>query len=169
MAFGLGIARKQDPLHSERITTADETLRRALPIAAEKGMTRLADITGLDRVGIPIYSAVVPGSEDGISVYNGKGLTAVDSRTSAVMEAIERQTALAAEVPVIEESYERLRRSRKTVVDPRSFNHKLSGDFGDDVPYLWMEGFDLLSEESIFVPVGLAGYGPRYTGDDFAV
>lgn len=128
-------------------------------------MTRVADITGLDRLGIPIYSAIVPRSEDGISVYNGKGLTALDSRTSAMMEAIERQTALTAEVSLIEESYSTLRRRSTNVINPRSFNHKLCGDFDDERPYLWIEGYDLLAEEAVLVPAGLAGYGPRYMGE----
>jgi YcaO-like protein with predicted kinase domain len=145
--------------------TAAETLRCALPIAAAKGVTRVADITGLDRLGIPVHSSVVPRSDDGISVYNGKGLTAVDSRAAAVMEAIERQTALEAEVPLIDGSYETLLRSGRTVIDPRFFIHKLRDDFSEDRPYSWIEGYDLIASEPVLVPAGLAGYGPRYMGE----
>lgn len=158
-------ARKRDPLHSERIVSAAATLQLALPIAAAKGVTRIADITGLDRIGVPVHSAIVPASQDGISVYNGKGLTAEDSRASAVMEAIERQTALGATVPVIEERYANLKRSGRNVADPQEFNHKLRDQYSEQQRYAWMEGRDLFTDEPVLVPAGLAGYGPRFMGD----
>ena len=57
------------------------------------GITRLANITGLDRVGIPAYSAVVPRSQDILSVYNGKGVSDLAAKVSAAMEALERVVA----------------------------------------------------------------------------
>lgn len=158
-------ARKQNAFLSERVLTAEATLKLALPIAAAKGVTRIADITGLDRIGVPVYSAIVPASQDGISVCNGKGLTAIDSRTGAVMEAIERQTALNASVALVKQSYAGLRRGERVALDPQSFNHKLRDDFSEDRAYAWMEGFDLLANEPVLVPAGLAGYGPKYMGE----
>lgn len=55
---------------SQRTVSAEETLARALPVAKALGVTRLTDITGLDRVGIPTWSAIVPRSDDLLSVYN---------------------------------------------------------------------------------------------------
>lgn len=156
---------KLNPAISERTVAPGTTLREATPIAAAKGVTRLADITGLDRLGIPIHSAIVPLSEDGISISNGKGLTAIDSRTSALMEAIERQTALDAEIPIVEASYRKLRQGRIAVADPKSFTHKLSDDYTDDREYWWTQGHDLLSDEPVLVPAGLAGYGRQYTSE----
>ena len=52
-------------------------------------------IQGLsDRLGIPIWSAVVPKSFDMLSVYNGKGLVDIDSKVGAVMETVERHAGL---------------------------------------------------------------------------
>lgn len=156
--------RKLAPSVSERSVGAEETRARAVWIAAEKGVTRLADITGLDRIGIPVYTAVVPKSEDEISVYNGKGIAPIDSSTGALMEAIERQTALYAELAVIEESYWNLCRGKVAVADPRSFNHKLRSNYAERRPYRWVEGYDLIADEPILVPAGLACYGVRYRG-----
>jgi ribosomal protein S12 methylthiotransferase accessory factor YcaO len=158
----IGSARKLNSANSERVVAARETLLDAARIAAAKGVTRVADITGLDRLGIPVHCAVVPRSDDGLSVYNGKGLTAIDSRTGALMEAIERQTALYAQVPLIESSYRWLSRGNLAVVDPQSFNHKLTHDYSEDRVYSWTEGFDLLNEEPVLVPAGLACYGPQF-------
>ena len=77
-----------------RTRTPAETLEVVLPLAKKCGITRIAEITGLDRIGIPVFSCIRPGAADGaISVYNGKGLTDDEARVSAVMEGIERYCA----------------------------------------------------------------------------
>ncbi len=62
---------------------------------ATAGITRVADITDLDRIGIPVFSSIRPTAEGGaISVYNGrKGATPAEARVSAMMEGIERYSA----------------------------------------------------------------------------
>ncbi len=52
------------------------------------GITRVADLTGLDCIGLPVWTAVRPASQT-LSTSQGKGATAVLARLSAVMEAIE--------------------------------------------------------------------------------
>jgi ribosomal protein S12 methylthiotransferase accessory factor YcaO len=159
----INTAWKRNFFLSERTVAPAETLARAIRIAADMGVTRLADITGLDRVGIPVFSAIVPRSGYRLSVCNGKGLTTTDARTGALMEAIERQTAVCAELPLVEASYHNLREAETAVVDPQSFNHKLRDDYSEDRPYCWVEGFDLVAGEPLFVPAGLAGFGSCYT------
>ena len=64
------------------------TLAAIRPIAARCGVTRLADVTGLDTIGIPVFQAIRPLARS-ISVSQGKGVTRVAARVSALMEAIE--------------------------------------------------------------------------------
>jgi YcaO-like protein with predicted kinase domain len=52
------------------------------------GVSRLADQTGLDRVGLPVIAAIRPLSHS-LTVSFGKGLTREDATTSALMEAAE--------------------------------------------------------------------------------
>jgi ribosomal protein S12 methylthiotransferase accessory factor len=120
-------------------------------------VTRIADITGLDRIGIPVYSAIVPCSDDGISVYNGKGSRPIDAKTGALMEAIERQTALKARLPYIEESYVELKKKARAL-DPWSVNQPIFEDFNSESPCTWVSGQDLLSGEACWVPAQLGGY-----------
>jgi len=54
-----------------RTVSPEETILRAKPLAERYGVTRVSDITGLDRVRIPVFSAIVPRSGDFISVYSG--------------------------------------------------------------------------------------------------
>ncbi|GAC1337852.1 MAG: YcaO-like family protein [Candidatus Dormibacteria bacterium] len=62
-----------------------ERIRRILP---EAGITRVADVTQLDRIGIPTFQAVRPASRN-LCVSQGKGLTPILARVSAAMESIE--------------------------------------------------------------------------------
>ncbi len=93
-------------------------------------------------------------------------MTSKDSRASALMEAIERQTALYAEVSIVEASYRQLRAGEIAAIDPQSFNHKLCDDYCENRPYWWTEGYDLIRKEAVLVPAGLACYGPKHSGDE---
>ena len=58
------------------------------------GITRIADITDLDRIGLPIYTAIRPTAEEGaISIYGGKGISKDHAKASAMMEGFERYSA----------------------------------------------------------------------------
>ena len=141
----------------ERIVPAAETIRRVAEAAESLGVTRLADITGLDRIGIPVYSSVVPKSDDMLSVYNGKGSRPVDAQVGALMEAIERQTALKARPACVQGSFAELRKTYK-VLDPRAINQKLADGYSEEGVYSWIEGTDFVTGEIWWVPAKLAGY-----------
>ena len=48
----------------------------------------------MDKLYIPNYSCVLPGTEDYIWVYSGKGPTKKHAKVSAIMESIERYSSL---------------------------------------------------------------------------
>jgi YcaO-like protein with predicted kinase domain len=64
------------------------TLRRVLPILRTVGITRVANITGLDHVGVPTWMIVRPLSRS-LTVSQGKGFTHELAKTSGIMESIE--------------------------------------------------------------------------------
>lgn len=141
----------------ERVIPASETIRRVAASAEALGLTRVADITGLDRIGIPVFTAVVPCSDDGLSVYNGKGARPIDARVGAIMEAIERQTALRTRLPYIEGSFAELSR-KYSVIDPRSINQRLDAAYSETAVYCWVEGLNIVTHEPCWVPAKYAGY-----------
>ena len=58
------------------------------------GITRVADITDLDRIGMPVFTAIRPTAEDGaVSIYGGKGISKDHAKASAMMEGFERYSA----------------------------------------------------------------------------
>jgi ribosomal protein S12 methylthiotransferase accessory factor len=85
----------------DRTVPLADTLAELPRLQARFGITRIADLTGLDRTGIPVINAVVPDSPDLLSTYTGKGPTRAHARVGAVMEAVERQIASAPAVDVV--------------------------------------------------------------------
>lgn len=78
-----------DPLRS---LGAAALLPAARAAAAKAGVTRLADITRLDRIGLPVWQAVRPWSR-ALTVHQGKGATAADAQLGALLEAVESHAA----------------------------------------------------------------------------
>lgn len=76
-------------------------LERTRQVRSFAGITRTADLTRLDRIGLPVFQAVRPLSRS-LSVHQGKGKDAATAELSAVMEAIESHAAecVAADGPV---------------------------------------------------------------------
>ncbi|MFN2528340.1 MAG: YcaO-like family protein [Candidatus Baltobacteraceae bacterium] len=83
----------------DRVSSLDETVALIPALRERFGITRIADTTGLDRIAIPTFSAIIPHSPDLLSVYAGKGATREAARVSAVMEAVERQAGAAPNLP----------------------------------------------------------------------
>ncbi len=141
----------------DRVVSTADTLSRLASVASSLGVTRLADITGLDRIGIPVYSSVVPDSPDMLSVYSGKGARPIDAKVGAMMEAIERQTAIRTRLHFVEASFTRLRQTGLTL-DPRSINQRLRDNYSEDATYCWSKAFDLVTQEKCWVPSKYAGF-----------
>ena len=57
---------------TSRVQPVEATLKNVNQIVNEIGITRIADITDMDRLKIPNFSSVLPGTEDYIWVYGGK-------------------------------------------------------------------------------------------------
>lgn len=75
---------------SLRATTLAQTLAAARTMAREAGVTRVAELTHLDRVGVPVFTSVRPSAAPGsICVYSGKGLSREEAMAGAMMEALE--------------------------------------------------------------------------------
>ena len=73
---------------THRSCTPEETLARVRPFLLQMGITRVAEITHLDDLDIPIFQAIRPNSRN-VSVSQGKGVTKALAKASAVMESIE--------------------------------------------------------------------------------
>lgn len=132
-----------------RAVRPDETLARMLPVLRRIGITRIANQTGLDTLGIPVFSAMRPNSRS-LAVHQGKGLTVVAARVSAIMEGAECFLAENARLPLM------LARPGELpdAVDPdRLPRHP--GPPPGDARLLWAAGRDLASGGVRYVPYEL--------------
>ena len=73
---------------TQRSATLAATWRRFAPLAAHIGLTRLAELTRLDALGVPVFAAIRPRSKS-LSSAQGKGTTALAAKVSALMESLE--------------------------------------------------------------------------------
>lgn len=83
-----GKSRKQYTYGTHRVCAPSTTVEFLLRLWDRLGITRLADLTGLDSVGIPVWQAVRPNGWL-LSVSQGKGLTVDAAKASALMESVE--------------------------------------------------------------------------------
>lgn len=73
---------------THRICAPEETLARLQPLLPTMGITRIANVTGLDRTGMPVVMVCRPNARS-VTVSQGKGLTLAAAKASGVMEALE--------------------------------------------------------------------------------
>src|SRR4051812_8700232 len=83
-----GPATKAHLAGCHRMVAPEQTLSRITPLAQSMGITRVATITGLDVIGIPVVAVTCPNSRS-IAVAQGKGLSLAAAKVSGLMEAIE--------------------------------------------------------------------------------
>jgi ribosomal protein S12 methylthiotransferase accessory factor len=149
---------------TSRTRPAQETLDKVVPLSKKIGVTRLADITDMDVLRIPNYSAVLPGTEDYIWVYSGKGPTREHAKASALMESIERYSALPSGGPrkFTRSSYSELSKAHK-VLHPDEIVEPVRFEYRNDMLMDWLPGHDLASNEEVMVPASIAlfRYSPQ--------
>jgi ribosomal protein S12 methylthiotransferase accessory factor len=75
-----------------RVVGPGSTWDRAWPVAQRLGVSRITESTQLDRLGMPVFVAIRPRGCT-LRVHAGKGIDALQARTSAAMEAIEYAVA----------------------------------------------------------------------------
>ncbi|MCZ7456293.1 YcaO-like family protein [Streptomyces sp. WMMC940] len=83
---------------THRTVPPEETWQRLQPLLGTVGITRVADVTLLDDIGLPVWQAIRPNAMS-LSVSQGKGVTHELARVSAAMESFELHCA---EEPALE-------------------------------------------------------------------
>jgi YcaO-like protein with predicted kinase domain len=132
---------------THRITDPDATLASVLPFSRRMGITRIAVLTGLDVLGIPVAAAVRPNSRS-IAVHQGKGVTLAAAKASAVMEAVETYHAETMTLPLRLASFAEL---GAAAADPMLLPRCAGREPGDE-RLLWVEAQELMSGSPLWVP-----------------
>ena len=145
--FIKGTYRVKDPV--DTYDSNEEKLRTA-------GITRITEITHLDRVKIPVFSSIRPTAQSGgVSVYAGKGATVEQARASAMMEGFERYSAEKQDIDqekISISAYNEIKND--SVLNPR--NLLLPKSFENQNIEMqkleWIEAEEIISESPILVP-----------------
>jgi YcaO-like protein with predicted kinase domain len=136
---------------THRCVPLEVTYSRALASAARCGLTRVADITGLDTIGIPVAAAYRPNARS-LSVSQGKGLDILSAKVSALMEGIELWHAESVRLPLLLGTEAELRRGRR-VVDTSRLPRTSLGDGDPQGKLLWVAARDVSDGEECWVPL----------------
>ncbi|WP_201838856.1 YcaO-like family protein [Microvirga zambiensis] len=146
-------ANRSPKVASQRIRTPDETFARVEPLLAAAGITRIADVTGLDRLGIPVAVVVRPNSR-GLSVAQGKGLDFMAAKISGAMEALESFHAERIDRPVYILRWSEAAGTARTV-DPGRLPRLRNSLFHVEKRIPWIAALDLVSGRERLVPLEL--------------
>jgi ribosomal protein S12 methylthiotransferase accessory factor len=147
---------------THRTVAPAETLARVRPHFRACGITRVANITGLDRIGIPTTLAQRPNSPT-MSNSSGKGFTLTAALVSGAMEGIELYHAENMIVPVRHCSYAELEQGGETVpYDRLSFAKQAFFSAHRSEP--WVQGWDIAGQRQVWVPFAQVAMGPHAAG-----
>ncbi len=139
--FNLGTFRDRAP---------ELTIARVMRHAPALGITRVANLTGLDVLDIPVVGVIRPNSQSQ-SVSQGKGVSLEAAKASGMMESFEgycaendiliRHFTTTSELNTLE--------GLKFAIN---FPRKTNSEFQDSSKIHWVEARDLVSRQAFLVP-----------------
>ena len=135
---------------THRMFTPEETLARVRRLLPVMGITRAANVTGLDAIGIPVVMVCRPNSRS-LAVSQGKGIDLASARVSGVMESVESYHGEHITLPLRYASYEQLRYTHP-IADLTGLPRTADSLFHPHRMLLWIEGVDLLGNGPCWVP-----------------
>lgn len=133
-----------------RARSAEETLERIKPRIPQFGITRVASVTGLDVLGVPVWMAVRPLARS-LTVSQGKGISDTLAYISAVMESIEVHHAEHWDPEGIEVSLGAAFQDDR-FASPASLSLRSDAKVTDATTVTWIQGIDLVSGENKYLP-----------------
>jgi len=136
---------------TSRATTAEETWERIHPLLADYGITRIANVTGLDITGIPVFNAIKPLGRS-LSTASGKGTTVAESRVGAAMEGIEQTVWESQPLGEIYVSEYELNLSDMPFIPSRSIPRRTANLSSMQRQQHWTAGWDIVNQREVLVP-----------------
>jgi ribosomal protein S12 methylthiotransferase accessory factor len=132
-----------------------------------RGLTRIAELTGLDEVKVPVWTCIRPQSKT-TAVSFGKGLTAPQAQISAIMEALESACAEdRAALVAVDASLRQMLTDKVNIVGLSSLARCRFAEIDQDRVMGWVKGVSLSTGKDVFAPFDLVGmdYTEAYATD----
>lgn len=137
-------------LGTHRIQSPEKTLAFVKPMMKAMGITRIADVTGLDTIGIPVVMVCRPNSRS-VSVSQGKGNNLAAAQASGLMESVEGYHAEHILLPLRIATLADME-SAYCVVDIAALPTVEGSPFHKHHPIAWIEAEELLHKRSLWLP-----------------
>jgi YcaO-like protein with predicted kinase domain len=134
-----------------RVCTPEVTFARIEPLLSVAGITRVADVTGLDTIGLPVVMVVRPNARS-LAVSQGKGLNIIAAKLSGVMESLECFHAERISGPAQIGRLDDLA-GKYDVIDPFVLPRLPTSRFRSEMSIAWIEALDLGSDQICLVPL----------------
>ncbi|MFE9023439.1 YcaO-like family protein [Streptomyces sp. NPDC007808] len=145
---------------THRAVAPETTWERIAPRLRRHGITRVADVTRLDNIGIPVFLAVRPESET-LAVSQGKGASPLLAKLSAVMESIELWHA---ERPQVD-SFSATAASLRLPYALTDLNVRVREAWTGELRMPWVHARSLTDQRTVPVPLDLVRLS--YSGPHF--
>jgi YcaO-like protein with predicted kinase domain len=143
-------------------TPAEQAIARVLAHKDAFGITRIANLTGLDRTGVPVVMVCRPNARSS-AVFNGKGIDLASAKASGLMEAVETWHAEHVRLPLQFANFTDLC-GRLNLVDIDGLPRRPGPMFDPHAPLLWVEGRNLMDGGSIWLPFEIVHADSRVSG-----
>jgi ribosomal protein S12 methylthiotransferase accessory factor len=136
---------------THRTASPQQTWERIQPYFQAIGLTRIANITGLDRIGIPVTIAYRPNSYS-VVTSSGKGTTIEAAMVSAAMESLELYCAETVDLPTVSLPYAQLSEN-SPVIPLERLPLRERSLFDVNRAESWCFGWDIVGQQEVAVPV----------------
>jgi len=138
---------------THRVVAPEQTLERIKPLLRSLGITRVANITGLDVIGIPVVAVMRPNSRS-IAVAQGKGLDLTAAKVSGLMESIENYHAERIRAPLLLASWQEMR-ERGSCLTLEALPRVAGSALSRATRMLWIQGHEIFQGAPIWLPFEL--------------
>ena len=143
-----------------RVRPPEDTRALLEPLLEDAGITRIAHVTGLDRVGIPVVMVVRPNARS-LSVSQGKGADTAAAEVSGIMESVELHHAERPTLPLRMAAHVDVK-GRERIVDPEALPISRASSWSPDRRLPWAQARDLHTDEPWWVPYELVHADASY-------
>ncbi|MDO8954572.1 MAG: YcaO-like family protein [Gammaproteobacteria bacterium] len=134
-----------------RASLPKDTLNRIVPLCSKLGITRIANIAGLDNIGIPVITCIRPRAKH-LTTSQGKGVTEELATISAIMEAIEGFHVENAPPAQLEGMFSELCQKNQ-LFNPNLFVRSIFSSINlEHMTLKWIEATEIVSNNKFFIP-----------------
>lgn len=139
-----------------RTRSPEAAMARIEPYLPDYGITRVAHLTYLDRIGIPVHTAHKPAGKS-LSNGSGKGVSPQASRIGAIMEAIEQTYWEDSGIERIHASAEQLTVDRIAHINPADVPLNRGNLWNPRFVIEWTPMTDLRDGSVVLAPADIVG------------